>query len=105
MSSATVGTDTILLNSLLDEFGRYQCPECESHTVAVRRKVGYPANYKEIRDDDAYGTVHQKNKHIDAKIHDCRCDRCGAVFDRPLDKKRGERRLLRDEHSLIGGSV
>lgn len=64
---------------------RYQCPECDSHTINVRAKTSWETVYKEVT---------KKNKPGPDTAKDFLCESCGTPFDRPFDKKQGKRRRL-----------
>lgn len=68
---------------------RYQCPECETHSIAVRKKQGYAARHLERTD--------RYQERNDVYVHDFRCEICSAVFDEPYDKKEQKQRLIRHE--------
>lgn len=74
----TAPRTSTLLSRAVGESYRFQCPECEAHSVIVRTHNGYPANYKEVDE-----TMYDADKHV----HDYRCKKCGAVFDAVYDKK------------------
>jgi len=88
------------INHVAKEPYRYQCPDWESHSLVVRDKFGWVAAHLEA---DRQETVSDPSyPSSDIEIRDFRCRSCSATFDDPYDKKRNERRTLRDDYTQIG---
>jgi hypothetical protein len=92
-----------LLNQLLDEYWRYQCPTCDCHTIAVRTHLRGPAQHSEGQTHDEFNQAHLRDADIDVHVHDYRCNGCGDTFDCPYDKMRGECHALPTAHLSNGG--
>jgi DNA-directed RNA polymerase subunit RPC12/RpoP len=100
MSTLLAPSSKTLLHRLLDEQYRYQCPDCDCHSIVVRSKVGTVAQHKENTDHPRANTL---GFDRDERVRDFRCHSCGATFDAPYDKKRGEQRGLQGAHPRVGG--
>jgi len=83
------GHTSRLLNKRLGQPWRFECPECGSTTVEIRKNGRdiSPLTYKEGQETTGFVDRWQKDQ---IHIHDYRCNACNAVFDKPRDKKTGQ---------------